>query len=41
MIGHRNSGNGMLMTVVTAAFRNLVDAGKGADNLLGNDNNQD
>ena len=31
----------MLMTAVTPAFGSLVDAGKSADILLGNDNNQD
>ncbi len=31
----------MLMTAVITAFGNLLDAGKSADNLLGNDNNQD
>ena len=41
MIGHRNSGKGMRMTAITAAFGNLVDADKSADSLLGNDNNQD
>ena len=41
MIGQRNSRKGMLMTAVTTAFGSLVDAGKSADNLLGNDNNQD
>ncbi len=41
MIGQRNSGKSMLMAVVTAPFENLVDGGKSADNLLGNDNNQD
>ncbi len=41
MIGQRNSGKGMLMTAVTAAFGSLVNAGKKADNLLGNDNNKD
>jgi hypothetical protein len=41
MIGQRNSGKGMLMTAVAAAFGNLVDAGNSPDNLLCNDNNQD
>jgi hypothetical protein len=41
MIGQRKSGKGMLMTVITVAFGNLVDAGNSADNLLGSDNNQD
>jgi phage/plasmid-associated DNA primase len=41
MIGQRNSGKGMLMTAVGAAFGNLVDTGKSANNLLGCDNNTD
>jgi len=41
MIGQRNSGKGMLMTAVEAAFGNIVDTGKSANNLLGNDNNND
>ena len=41
MTGHLNSGNGMLMTAIAAAFGSLVDAGNSADNLLGNDVNQD
>ena len=41
MIGQRNSGKGMLMSAVAAAFGNLVDTGKSANNLLGNDNNND
>ncbi len=35
MIVQRNSGMGMLMTAVGAAFGNLVDRGKSANNLLG------
>ncbi len=41
MIGHRNSGKGMLMTAIAAAIGNLVDVKNCADNLLGNENNQD
>jgi hypothetical protein len=41
MIGQRISGKGMLMTAVASAFGDLVVFGKSADNLLGNDNNQD
>jgi hypothetical protein len=41
MIGQRNSGKGMLMSAVAAAFGSLVDTGKSANNLLGNDNNSD
>ncbi len=41
MIGQRNSGKGMLMSAVEAAFENLVDTGKSANNLLGNDNKND
>ncbi len=41
MIGQRNSGKGMLNTAIAAAIGNLVDAENSADNLLGNDNNQD
>jgi hypothetical protein len=42
LIGQRNSGKGMLMTAIGAAFGGLVDAGKSANNLLRNssDNNE-
>jgi hypothetical protein len=41
LIGQRNSGKGMLMTAVGAAFRGLVDTGKSANNLLGNSSDND
>ena len=41
LIGQRNSGKGMLMSAVEAAFGHLVDTGKSANNLLGSDNNID
>jgi len=41
IIGQRNSGKGMLMSAVAAAFGNLVDTGKSSNNLPGNDNNND
>jgi hypothetical protein len=41
MIGQRNSGKGMLLTAVAAAFSNLVDTSKSANSLLGNDNTND
>ena len=41
MIDQRNSGKRMLMATEAAAFVDLVDYGKSADNLLGNDNKQD
>ncbi len=34
-------GEDILMTAITAAFGNLGDASKSADNPIGNDNNQD
>ena len=42
LIGQRNSGKGMLMTAIGAAFESFVDAGNRANNLLGNssDNNE-
>ncbi len=41
MIGQWNSGKGMLMSAVAAVFGNLVDTRKPANNLLGNDINND
>ena len=41
MIGPRNSGKGMLMAAVGAAFGTLVDAGKSANNLLANESSTD
>ncbi len=41
LIGQRNSGKGMLMSAIEAAFGNLVDTSKSANNLFGNDNNND
>ena len=41
LIGQRNSGKGMRMTAIGAAFRGLVDAGKPANNLLGNSPDND
>jgi hypothetical protein len=39
LVGQHNSGKGMIMSVTEAAFGNLVDTGKSANNLLGNDKN--
>jgi hypothetical protein len=41
LVGQRNSGKGMLMTSVGAAFGDLVDAAKSANNLLGNSSDND
>ncbi len=41
LIGQRNSGKGTLMTSVGAAFGDLVDAAKSANNLLGNSSDND
>ncbi len=41
LIGQRNSGKGMLMSAIGASFRGLVDAGKSANNLLGNSSDND
>jgi hypothetical protein len=41
LIRQCNSGKGMLMSDVEAAFGNQVDTGESANNLLGNDNNND
>ena len=41
MIGQRNLGKGMLVSAVAAAFGNLVDMEKSANNPLGNDCNND
>ncbi len=41
LIGQRNSGKGMLMTAIGAAFGDLVDSGKLANNLLCNSSDID
>ena len=41
LIGQRDSGKGMLMTALSAAFGDLIDTGKSANNLLGNDSSAD
>ncbi len=41
LIGQRNSGKGMLMTAIGAAFGDFVDAGKSANNLLGSSFDKD
>ena len=40
MTGQCNSGKGMLMAVIAVAIGSLVDVGNSADNLVGNNNNQ-
>jgi hypothetical protein len=41
LIGQRNSGKGMFMSAISAAFGGLVDAGKSANNLLGSSSDND
>ncbi len=41
LIRQRNSGIGMLMTAIGAAFGDIVDAAKSANNLLGNSSDND
>jgi hypothetical protein len=41
LIGQRNSGKVMLMATIGAAFGDLVDAAKSANNLLGNSSDND